>query len=324
MEQSKALMNPEEQAEWDALMNQGSQYTGGAPRGMFIPTIKLNNSDKVKTKTGVPLGNFYLTFKENGVEKTEDLGLGISGVILKTSYSIKSIYDPSGLVSYYSREFDDFQNDEITVIDSKKKEVLFCGSYGEWKADNQIKSSRGSKNDFVLVVHLYVLQDGDFEKKKVARVSITGKSMSNWFSYTNGDKEKGIVSIYNQGVSPFSHVHEMTSLEEKNPKGEIYWQVAFDFANKLTIEQLRQVVAIQKELNDQLQAIRGKKFVEKQPALPADTGFEQPEPKGNDGEQPEPEESDADCNCIPVIKDGKKEHDVNCPARELKIEDVPF
>lgn len=322
MEQSKELMNPEDQAEWDALVNQGSQYTGGQPRGMFIPTIKLNNSDKVKTKTGVPLGNFYLTFKENGVEKTEDMGLGIAGVILKTSYSIKSIYDPNGNVNYYSREFDDFQKDEITVIDSKKKEVLFCGSYGEWKEDNQIVSARGKKNDFVLVVHLYILRDGDLEKNKVARVSITGKSMSNWFSYTNGDKEKGIVSIYNQGVSPYTHIHEMTSLEEKNPKGEVYWQVAFDYGEKLTIEQLRQVVAIQKELNDQLQAIRGKKFVERQAALPEDTGFEQKEPSEKRFEQPEPKESD--CNCIPTVKDGKTVHDVTCPEREIDISEVPF
>lgn len=315
MEQSKALMSPADQAEWDKLAGEGAQHTGGRRGGLFIPTIKLNNSDKVKAKYNIPLGSLYLTFKENEVQKVEDLGMGIAGVILKTSYSIKSIYDPNKQVSFFSREFDDFFNDEITVLDGNTKEIHFKGSYKQWKEENQIKSSRGSKNDFVLVVHLYILQDADFEKLKVARVSITGKSMSNWFSYTNGDKEKGIDSIYAQGVQPHTHIHELTSVEDKTPKGEPYWYISFAFGDRLEIEQLRQVVKLQKELTDQLNALRGRKPKEEAPALPTETGFE---------EKTALAAPKVECTCTPVITDGKAVHTEDCKLNEIRIEDVPF
>lgn len=337
-ETAVAVVSAEEQAEWDKLAGEGEAYINKPRAGMFIPTIKLNNSDKVKTKTGVPLGNFILQWKDNGVEKFEDLGELVDGIILKVSYSIKSIYDPNNLVNFFSREFDDFQKEEVVVFDGKKKiwrhietgeeiseeaylklpkqdipkyksggyAVMFCGGYTEWKANNQQISSRGKKNDFVLVVHLYTLLGGDFEKMKVVRVSISGKSMSNWFSYTNGDKEKGIDSIYSKGIQPHTHMHGMESLKETNPKGEVYYSVVFTPGSKLEIESLRKVVALQRELNDQLQAFRGGRKKEVVAELPEETGFEEQKAIA-----PVKDED------IPVVN---TENDDD----EIKIEDVPF
>lgn len=309
MENGKEVVTMEEQAEWEALSSQGSQYTGKPKNGIFIPTVKLNNSDKVKKETGVPLGHLYLTYKDNGVEKVEDLGLGVAGIILKTSYSIKSIFDPNGIVNFYSREFDDFFNDEITVLDGKSKEVKFQGSYKHWKESNQIISSRGSKNDFVLQVHLYILKDADFETKKVVRVTVAGKSMSNWFGYTTGDKETGLKSIYDLGIAPHTHVHEMTSLEETNPKNETYWSIGFSFGEKITLDQLREVVALQKELNDQLMAMRGVRRAE-QPAMLSEAEAPQT-PRLNGRETPENPDG------IPTINLDEQDE-------EIRIEDVPF
>jgi len=309
MENAKvATLSAGQQSEWDKLANEGSTYTGGGKGGLFVPTIKLNNSDKVKVKTGVPLGNFILSWKDNQVEKFEDLDTVLAGVILKTSYSIKNIYDPNGFVSFYSQEFDDFSNSRIKVKDGKTSEIIFSGSYKQWKETHQIVSSRGSKNDFILVVHLYILQDTSAESPKVERLSISGKSMSNWFSYVSGDKENNIVGIYSKGIKPHTHIHSFESVEEKNPKGETYWTIMFSSGDQLTIDQLRTVVALQRDLDKQLQSMRGNVA----------------EYAGVAEEKKPIAAALSDCSCVPLVKDGVSVHTDDCKKNELRLEDVPF
>jgi hypothetical protein len=259
MENEKSLMSQADIDEQQKLIDAGAGFTGGRKRGFFVPTIQLNNSDKVKKKWHVELGNFYLKYKKGDVETVEDLGSEIFGVILKTSYSIKSKFDPKGQVFFYSYEFDDFQDDEITVIDgnSKDKSVLYQGNYKTWKEQNQVSSRAGDKNDFNLNVQLYVLSNGDVIDPKVHRVTLGGKSMSAWFTYTSGDKKAGIKSIYDNGVYPHSHLHAFTSVEETNPKGEKFWYAQPSTGDKLELEAQRKVFNIQQELNAQIVALRG-------------------------------------------------------------------
>jgi len=294
----KELITKEQMDEQDRLIQAGAGFTGGRKKGFFIPTIQLNNSDKVKTKWHVPLGNFYLKEKRGDVESVEDMGDKIYGVVLKTSYSIKSKFDPRGQVFFYSREFDDFSDDEITVIDgnSKDKAVLYQGNYKTWKEQNQISSRTGDKNDFNLNVQLYVLANGDVADPKVYRVTLGGKSMSAWFTYTSGDKKTGVQSIYDNGVYPHSHIHYFTSVEELNPKNEKFWFAQPSTGDKLELEAQRKVFSIQQELNAQLVALRGgtPSEFEKTP-----TGF--------------------------INEKGLEiKTDLELPDDEVKIEDVPF
>ena len=291
-------MSPADQAEYDRVLNEGAGFVGGKRRGFYIPTIKLNNSDKTLKKWGIPLGNFFLTQKKNDVEQVDNLGLDINGVILKTSYSVKSKYDPDGRVSFFSREFDNFFEDTITVLDGKEKNVIFEGSYKQWKEENQVVSKRGNQNDFVLQVHLYILKDGNFEDPKVYRLTFTGKSMSNWFTYSNGDKQAGIESIYAQGIQPHSAIHHFTSWEGMTPKSEKYWAIEFSFGLVLNLESLKKVVEMQRELDKQIQLIRHRKPKEEAEVVP--------ERKAIDNS--------------PIREDEIVKEDDD----EVKIEDVPF
>lgn len=300
------LMSPEQQAEYDAVLQSGAGFVGGKRKGFYIPTIKLNNSDKTFKKSGIALGNFFLREKKGQEEFITDLGEAIKGVILKVSYSIKSIYDPKQMTNYYSYEFDNFFEDTITVIDSTAKKgeegyIMFEGSYKEWKDGNQIVSSRGNKNDFELNVHLYILVDGNFDDPKVQRLTFKGRSMSEWFTYTNGDKKKGIESIYSQGIQPHNAIHNFASAEDLTPKGEKYYFINFSVDTKLNLESLKKVVAMQRALDAQIQELRGGAKAPK-------VQDEQPERLG------EPDNSDIKSHEIV----GGEEED------EVKIEDVPF
>lgn len=261
------MMTADQQAEYDAVLAAGSSFVGGKKKGFYIPTIQLNNSDKTYKKTGVPIGNFFLKEKKGEEEIVTDMSLALSGIILKVSYSIKSIFDPAGNVYFYSQEFDNFFEDTVTVRNGKLKysdpnSIKFEGSYKDWKEANQVRSSRGTSNDFELNVHLYFVMNGELDDPKVYRLTFKGRSMSEWFTYTNGNKEKGIESIYSQGLAPHSAIHNFTSADDVTPKGEAYYYIAFSPEYKLNLDSLKKVIVLQKELDAQLRSLRGGSKIE--------------------------------------------------------------
>jgi len=301
---SKALMTPEQNEEYEKVLNAGAGFVGGKRNRFYIPTIKINNSDKTFKKSGIALGNFFLREKKGQEEFITDMGEVLKGIVLKVSYSIKSVFDPKKLVSYYSYEFDNFLEDTITVIDGTAKKgeegwIMFEGSYKEWKEGNQIVSRAGNKNDFDLNVHLYILMDGNFDEPKVQRLTFKGRSMSEWFTYTIGDKVKGIESIYSQGIQPHNAIHSFASAEDKTPKGEKYWYIHFSVDTKINLESLKKVLAMQRELDKQIQELRGVKT--------AKTPDDQPAISAPDNSDIKPSE----------IVGGEDED-------EVKIADVPF
>ncbi len=288
-EASKALMTPEQNAEYEKLQQAGAGFVGAKRGGFYVPTIQLNNSDKTFKKHGIALGNFFLREKKNQEEIITDMGKAIDGVILKVSYSIKSVFDPDKQVNYYSREFDNFFEDTITVIDGNSKEILYEGDYKQWKEENQIISKRGNRNDFNLNVHLYILKDGFVEgvEPRVYRLTFKGRSMSEWFAYTNGDKEKGIESIYSQGIQPHNAIHTFLSAEDITPKNEKYWFIHFSVDTKLNLESLRKVVAMQQELDKQINILRHKKEVVPRPerlGAPDNSAIRDDEVAGGEGD----------------------------------------
>ena len=54
------LMTEKDQEEYEKVLSAGASFVGGKRNRFYIPTIKLNNSDKTFKKSGIALGNFFL------------------------------------------------------------------------------------------------------------------------------------------------------------------------------------------------------------------------------------------------------------------------
>jgi hypothetical protein len=300
--------------EYERLVNAGMTQSGEQrKRGVFVPTVEVSNSDKLRNGLVVPQGHFRKTVSNAGVKSSSDLGDQINGVVLKVRYSFEASYDPTGRdVYFFSQEFDTY-NDPITAFTldpNRKPAIYFQGTYKEWQEGNSTINPRTQKRDnlYDSYVNLYILEGGNTETPNIFKLKLGGKSMGSYYEYMNGNKIANIPGLHEQKDKLGRAIHLHTHLHvidiapfDKPDKSGVYYAAVFSFSDGLNIADLTKVIQLQRELNEALSAMEGRR------QAPAE--YEQEEPQAE----------------LPTIQIEEEIPLVGMPVQQkINIDDVPF
>jgi len=144
----------------------------------FIPKIKPNNPQNEEQSQKYP-NNFIITRKGDDGYVVENFDNSFVGTILLVRYVVKHATDKP---TWFSRECDNFKIDTIRTFDNETKNVIFEGSYDQFKQKYSTFDSEGNKvsSMYDLYVHIYTLIGDD-----IHRIVLRGTSRSAWFDFSN-------------------------------------------------------------------------------------------------------------------------------------------
>jgi len=198
---------------------------GSAGRLAFLPYIEVNNKPEGKNLTT----NFVKVFRSEAGFATTDFENSFKGIILLSRWEVKPRYDEDnpGANKWRSAEFDDFEC-QVNLIDSDSKEVIFIGSYKEFKdkftsiskktlPDGDEVTKKEAQYDLWAVLYT-LLEDGN-----IYRLHFKGASRSAWFDYS---ASFGYDDTFLQYITELSTSQEISgSIEYKMAalkRGEIF------------------------------------------------------------------------------------------------------
>jgi len=143
----------------------------------YAPIIKVNNK---KADSG--LKTKFITVNKDGQNyETVDFADEFTAQVLLVRYFVSEPYKKDQKPTWYSREFDDFTFDTITVFDSDSDNEKWKGSYFDFKKKYSSYDGDGNKvkSLYNFTVSVYLLVQGG-----LYRLHLSGSSRTAWFDFT--------------------------------------------------------------------------------------------------------------------------------------------
>lgn len=256
--QSTAVANQD--ADLIAQLRENSGENNGGGGMPFIPTLEINNKENKKevsiegTMTEVrldPKKEFNMTYKTDGGYETLPFIDTFSGVILKVRYMVDKKWEEKSTMPFFrSFEFDNFQNSLLNVKFFEDGAPSFVGTYKDFKEQYDEK--------YTLWTILYLKPMDPITDSPIIKMKVKGMSKGIIWDYLKDVKKvAGSVSAVE---TKFSIV---TNKEKAIPFNHLVLEVGERKPD------LREIITIQKDLNDALAAMDAsiRKNVEVLPAV---------------------------------------------------------